>query len=276
MLVASDFDGTLSEIVAQADKARPVAGALEALRAMAQHPEFDVALISGRALADLRRRCPVAGCWYLGGHGNELLGPKEEIDTGDLPDEAALAGAPFGPPMTPELERLAGEMRLRMAGWPGAVLEVKPASVAIHYRHAPHLGEQIESFAAAKAAAESFRVVSGKRIVELIPLTARHKGHALQALRQDLGCDLALYFGDDTTDEDVFRLGDPTIIGVHVGEPENQDKMGDGIWDLRKTAASYWLRSPQEVVEALRALPRLRQRAPVRSASVEQRGQPAS
>ena len=250
MLVASDFDGTLSEIVARGDLARPVEGATEALRALVQQPDFDVALISGRALADLRQRCPVEGCWYLGGHGNELLAPTDAFDPGDLPGESALASAPFGAPMTPELARLADEAKQRMAEWPGAVLEVKPASVAIHYRHVPQLGEPIEAWAAAQASADSFRLVSGKCIVELIPVVARHKGHAVQALRQDLGCDLALYFGDDTTDEDVFRLDDPTVIGIHVGEPAHPD----GIWDTRNTAASYWLRNPQEVVQTLRHL----------------------
>ena len=251
MLVASDFDGTLSEIVARGDLARPVEGASEALRGLVLHPDFDVALISGRALADLRQRCPVAGCWYLGGHGNELLAPTDAIDTGSLPDESALAAAPFGAPMTPELQQLAEQARQRMPAWPGAVLEVKPASVAIHYRHVPHLGEPIEAWAAAQASADSFRVVSGKRIVELIPVQARHKGHAVQDLRRDLGCDIALYFGDDTTDEDVFRLDDPAVIGIHVGEPAHRE----GIWDTRSTAASYWLRNPLEVVQALRALP---------------------
>lgn len=250
MLVASDFDGTLSEIVARGDLARPVEGAIDALRALTLQPGFDVALISGRALADLRQRCPVPGCWYLGGHGNERQAPADTIDAGTLPDESALASAPFGAPMTPELRQLAEEAKRQMAAWPGAVLEVKPASVAIHYRHVPHLGEPIEAWAAAQVSADSFRVISGKRIVELIPVQARHKGHAVQELRQQLGCDIALYFGDDTTDEDVFRLHDPAIIGVHVGEAEHRD----GIWDTRNTAASYWLSNPQEVVQVLRAL----------------------
>lgn len=253
MLVASDFDGTLSEIVARGDLARPVEGALEALRALVRHPDFDVALISGRALADLRQRCPVEGCWYLGGHGNERLAPTDALagsgDAETLPEESALAAAPFGAPMTPELGRLAEEAKQRMHEWPGAVLEVKPASVALHYRHVPHLGNQIEAWAATQAA-NSFRLVSGKCIVELIPLTARHKGHAVQELSRELDCDLVLFFGDDTTDEDVFRLQDPAIIGIHVGEPKHRE----GIWDTRSTAASYWLRNPQEVVQALRAL----------------------
>jgi trehalose 6-phosphate phosphatase len=240
----------LSEIVARGDLARPVDGAVDALRSLVRHPAFDVALISGRALADLRLRCPVEGCWYLGGHGNEVLPPADAIESGALPDESVLALAPFGAPMTPELQWLAERAKHHVEAWPGAVLEVKPASVAIHYRHAPHWGESIEAWAAAQAAAGSFRIVSGKCIVELIPLTARHKGHAVQELRRDLGCDLALYFGDDTTDEDVFRLQDPAVIGIHVGEPKHRE----GIWDTRSTAASYWLRNPQEVVQALRAL----------------------
>lgn len=204
-----------------------------------------VALVSGRALADLRQRCAVSGCWYLGGHGNEWMGPEEEA--------AAWPETAPGAPLAPELAELAEAVRARLSGWPGAVLEVKPASVAIHCRHAPAFEEEIERFAT-EMAAESFRVVSGKRIVELLPLTARHKGHGVQSLRERLGCDLALYFGDDTTDEDVFRLHDPAIIGVHVGAAVQPE----GEWDTRNTSASYWLRSPQEVAEVLRRLPEWR------------------
>ena len=32
-----------------------------------------------------------------------------------------------------------------------------------------------------------------------------------------LGCPRAVYFGDDETDEDVFRLRDARVLGIRIG-----------------------------------------------------------
>ena len=54
LLVTSDFDGTLSPIVSNPADARPLPAAGDALIALAGLPDTEVALISGRALRDLR------------------------------------------------------------------------------------------------------------------------------------------------------------------------------------------------------------------------------
>ena len=57
LLVASDFDGTLAPIVSNPADARPLPGAADALRALAELPSTTVALVSGRALWRPARRC---------------------------------------------------------------------------------------------------------------------------------------------------------------------------------------------------------------------------
>ena len=54
LLVASDFDGTLSPLVDRPADARPLPQAAEALIAIAELPSTEVVLVSGRALAVLR------------------------------------------------------------------------------------------------------------------------------------------------------------------------------------------------------------------------------
>ncbi|WP_348727823.1 trehalose-phosphatase, partial [uncultured Mycolicibacterium sp.] len=54
LLVTSDFDGTLSPIVSNPSDARPLPEAGRALIRLAELPSTAVALISGRALRDLR------------------------------------------------------------------------------------------------------------------------------------------------------------------------------------------------------------------------------
>ena len=88
-----------------------------------------VALVSGRGVADLRATSGLTGPYrWVGSHGAEFDGPL----TGELAERRdALA------------ERLAP----LVAGTPGARLEVKPASVAVHVR-------QVQDRAAAAALLE--------------------------------------------------------------------------------------------------------------------------
>ncbi|MGH9541307.1 MAG: trehalose-phosphatase [Terriglobales bacterium] len=257
MLVATDFDGTLSNIVPNPDEAHPVEGAQAALRDLAARTDFAVAIVSGRSLPDLLARCPVPGAWYLGGHGNEVLAP-DRGGNGRAPATAlAPSGAnePIKPAAISRVARLAEHLREQMERWPGTWLEVKPWSVGIHYRDAPQSKAAVLSYAADLAERRGFRLLPGNCIAELLPNNARNKGQALLALRARLGCDLALYFGDEATDEDVFRAADEHLVGIHVGEPAGEALDG---WDERDTAAMYWLATPGEVVACLRSMAALR------------------
>ena len=62
------------------------------------------------------------------------------------------------------------------------------------------------------------RLVGGKHVVNLLPAGAPHKGLALERARARLGCDTAIYVGDDETDEDVFALDQPgRLLAIRVG-----------------------------------------------------------
>ena len=53
------------------------------------------------------------------------------------------------------------------------------------------------------------RVIPGKLVINVVPDAAPSKGDALVALRDRTEADIAMYVGDDVTDEDVFRLDQP-------------------------------------------------------------------
>lgn len=237
-LLAADFDGTLAPIVADPERAAPLPGAVEVLRALAERRDLRVAIVSGRRLADVRARCPVEGAWYVGGHGNEM---SDDLGPGRGAGAAATRR---------RLGEIGAELRHRMASWPGARLEVKPYSVALHYRQAPEWAEAMHAAFSAYAAEGGLRVLLGRQVLELLPEDALTKGHAVERLRHRLECDLAFYFGDDVTDEDVFRLPDPQVIGIKVENGENR----------APTAADYRVGSPREVLAALRAILELRPR----------------
>src|SRR5579859_6499352 len=67
-LVATDFDGTLAPIVNEPGAARPLPGVLELLTRLTALV-MAVAVISGRAEADLKRLLPVPGLRLLGDYG---------------------------------------------------------------------------------------------------------------------------------------------------------------------------------------------------------------
>lgn len=214
---------------------------LEVLSALAARRDFRVAVVSGRALSDLRARCPVPGCWYVGGHGNETT-PGAGDDLGPPP------APPRAQAMRQRLAEIAATLRERLPQWPGVRLEAKPYSLALHFRQAPEWEEPIRELVSGYAAGDGFRTLSGRQVIELLPDDALTKGHALERLLRRLGCDLAFYFGDDTTDEDVFRLHNPQLLGIKVESRENP----------APSAADYAVGSPREVLLALHEIAHLR------------------
>lgn len=86
--ICLDFDGTLSAIVGDPDAATPAAA--DALRRLAS--SCPVVVISGRDLPDIRQRVGIAGLWYAGGHGCELIGP----DGTHHRNEASIPGTAHG------------------------------------------------------------------------------------------------------------------------------------------------------------------------------------
>ncbi len=251
VLAASDFDGTLSEIAARPETARAVPGAQAALAALGRRLGWEVAIVSGRALSDLRARCPVPGAWYIGSHGNQLAAPPGRRFK--LPAPARFSAA------------ARAELRKMARRWPGVVVEAKPVSVALHFRQAPQLESEILRAGRALARRYGYHPLLGKCMLELIVPGARNKGETIALLARQLAADAVIYFGDDRTDETVFALRTVPLLGVYVapGKPEKtttafpetiaskSTKRERRPWPTR---AHYWLAGPAEVVQTLQSL----------------------
>lgn len=205
LLVACDYDGTLAPLVADPQRAAPAPESVTALRSLASLPETTTAVISGRALRDLAvlSRLP-AEVHLVGSHGSEF-------DVG------------FVHGLTPAQRELHEKLRIELDalvdGRPGAHLEVKPASVAVHVRQATAEVAQ-EILAAVLDGPRRWPGVTateGKRMVELSAVRS-DKGAALDALRHQVGATAAVFLGDDVTDERAFaRLTGPDV-GIKVGD----------------------------------------------------------
>ncbi len=206
LLVCCDYDGTLAPIVTDPAKALPLTEAVVGLRALSQLPATTAAVVSGRALRDLAAlsRLP-AEIHLVGSHGSEFdldFGRDLTVEQSDL------------------LEQIEQGCRRHLLDVPGAGMELKPASVAVHTRGVEDADAGVrllDTIEAELGALPGVLVRHGKMVLEL-SVVHSDKAEAVALLRHRLGASAVLFIGDDLTDESVFvELSGPDV-GVKVGE----------------------------------------------------------
>lgn len=207
-----DVDGTLLEIAA-APRAVSVSDDLRRrLRNLSRAAGGAVALVSGRALADLDALFAPLTLPAAGLHGFERRAASGAYRRGRLPSAAALAAA-------------RGAMLNLERGHAGLLLEDKQFALALHYRNAPHLKDAVVT-AMQKVVdrlAGELELQHGKKVVELRPAGAT-KAQAVAAFLAEapfLGR-LPVFVGDDLTDEPAFELVnrlDGLSVAVGVTRP---------------------------------------------------------
>ncbi len=215
-----DFDGTLAPRRRKPDQVRLKTATRRVLAQLAQDPRVTVKIISGRTLADLKKLADVPGVECLGLHGQEV----------DSERSSKLAASPI-------LERARRQLAARLSGLSGIWIENKGPVFVVHYRGAP-AAEVREAARAVEAVAAAFqpdlRMMPGSKIWEMLPGNFKNKGDAVkEALSRLPAATLPIYAGDDTTDEDAFKV---LTKGITV-------KIGAGGF----TAARYYLPRPEGV-----------------------------
>jgi trehalose-phosphatase len=217
VLVLLDFDGTLAPIVEHPGDARVLPECAAALHKLSSVRSCTLGFLSGRPLTELRGLLRLPGCFYAGNCGMEWEGP------GFGPLRVNL------PPTVGDQLRTAREMFGReMSSYPGAFVEDKAFSFAVHYRAAPpRLVPQVEQCLGALLARvpPGLCVRPGKMAVEIRPAGARDKGNAARAIvrqvtRTHAVTPLIILFGDDDCDEPAFEVVSPLGWPVLVGGPK--------------------------------------------------------
>lgn len=228
LLVCLDFDGTLAPVVDDPNAAEMTAANRTAVAALAERPRIRTAIVSGRSLADVRRRVglPIA---YAGNHGLELL----------RADASSVAVHPVARSRARSVQRVCEVLETALDPFPGARVGCKILTGTVHLRSVPDAARPIVA-RLARSVVESIggadlETSAGRCIVEFGPALDWGKGDAVDLLAADRPAETATIFvGDDVTDESGFRSVEPDGIGVHVGEP-------------RATAASCRVDSPADV-----------------------------
>jgi len=230
LLFLSDFDGTLAPIVEDPAAAAPLDGVPESLRELRDADRVAVGLVSGRALADLRERSGVSGVHFAGNHGLELQEPADAADAsasaGEGGSEPEIEVHPTAESAADAIGAVAEDVAARVAEIDGVRVEDKRVTATVHYR-----GVDADAVPAVERAVREavddadakLRITSGKKIFEIRPDVDWDKGAAVEWLRDRLVPEgenwLAVYVGDDVTDEDAFRELDDGV-GIAVGREE--------------------------------------------------------
>lgn len=231
LLLLLDFDGTLAPIVERPELAAIPPATREVLDRLLAARGVEAAIVSGRGMADARERAGIRGIPYAGNHGMEIEGPGVHR----IHPEAAAA--------RPALETARRRLSRELREVPGTLVEDKGLTLSVHYRlvdraQVPRVRDTVAAIA---AASPDLHVTEGKEVLEVRPRVDWHKGRAVEFLLDHLepaaGMPV-LYLGDDTTDEDAFRVLRERRAGegVLVADPPPE-----------QTAASSFLRDPSEV-----------------------------
>ncbi len=193
LILVTDFDGTLAEIVPDPAMTRARPDALAALQELVRLLA-DVIVLSSRSQEQLERLIPISGVRLIGDSG--LAAPRHA-------HREALG-------------RFNAEAARVIAGIPGAWLEIKPASTAVHFRNTDKTGE--EMMALLQPILDSTLSASlGRRVVEVHARKAG-KGSALAALLPAEDPGGVVCFGDDENDRSMFDyVGGLEIPHLSVG-----------------------------------------------------------
>jgi trehalose-phosphatase len=219
-----DFDGVLAPIVERPEDAAPPAETRAELDRLAAKYAV-VAIVSGRTSEDVRSRVGVDGVVCVGSHGLEL---EPQADRWRRVLAAFAADAP----------------------WPPDEIEVKGLAVAFHFRGSDDERRAVRELDAIAESAREEGLVAryGRKILEVLPPVASHKGTAVRRLLEEHELRRALAAGDDTTDIDSFAALDGLDVALRVAvtSPEAPSALLD--------AADLVLDSTDEFLALLRKL----------------------
>lgn len=203
-----DVDGTLAPIVEKPEEARVPAGTGHTIATL-RRLGATVVLVSGRSALAAAEVAGQEADAILGNHGAEILhGGVREPWVGGNEDGMDAAAT-----------RL---QRSLEADWPGVWLEHKQLSLAVHHRLDRAGAEKLIGWVRDRLGNPGIGALAGRRVIDVRYRNA-HKGLAVRhwlTTRHPGGVpeEAVLYAGDDTTDEDAFRILGPESMTVLIGK----------------------------------------------------------
>ncbi|XP_039124528.1 probable trehalose-phosphate phosphatase 6 [Dioscorea cayenensis subsp. rotundata] len=257
LVVFLDYDGTLSPIVDDPDRAFMSDSMRSAVSKVAQY--FPTCIVSGRRRDKVYDFVRLNELYYVGSHGMDIMAPLKCSKNASSSfhekaiDENGNEVVVFQPAQEflPIIEEIFDELEEQTKEIPGIMIENNKFCVSVHFRRVDEeywgvLEEQVVEIANKYP---SLHLTRGRKVIEIRPSIKWDKGRALEYLLDTLGFAndgdaIPVYIGDDRTDEDAFKVlrnrgeGYPIIVSSIP----------------KDTKASYSLRDPSEVMSFLSLL----------------------
>ncbi|XP_010416778.1 PREDICTED: trehalose-phosphate phosphatase B [Camelina sativa] len=241
-----DYDGTLSPIVEDPDKAFITHEMRGVVKDVALN--FPTAIVTGRSIAKVRRFVKVNEIYYAGSHGMDIEGPTKENNYGQSNERVLFQPAREFLPM---IEKVVKILEEKTKWIPGAMVENNKFCLSVHFRRVDEkrwetLAEVVKSVLTDYP---ELKLNQGRKVLEIRPTIKWDKGQALNFLLKSLGYEnskdvVPVYIGDDRTDEDAFKV-----------LREREQGFGILVSKIPKdTNASYSLKDPSQVKEFLKRL----------------------
>ena len=217
-LLLLDYDGTLAPFHTNRLEARAPEGLLELLARIRDGAGTTLAIVSGRPVAEVTALVGDLGVTIVGEHGWEMRTP-----------DGQLVQRPLGHGVTAALDQ--ARDAARRAG-SEEMLERKRSALVLHVRGLPE-DEARARVADVRGPWGAAALRAGLVLDEIdggleLRARGRDKGTAtLSLLSQAPAGTLAVFVGDDVTDEDAFAVVSDFGFGVRVG-PGEQPSMAAG------------------------------------------------
>ncbi len=230
-----DYDGTLTPIVDTPDLAVIAEDTKQLVNKLSANKS--VAIVSGRATDDVSQKVGLDHLFYAGSHGFEIIDSQGNVTINEKAKQARA-----------NIEQVFKELSDLTRDINGALIEDVKYTVSAHYRliadnDVDEFKQRVEGVVQKYP---QLRITYGKRVFEVRPKIDWDKGKAvewiLDVLQFEPSNQIAIYIGDDTTDEDAFRILKDKGFGILVAE------------NLRESHADFLVKNTDEVKEVLRFL----------------------
>lgn len=239
MYLFLDYDGTLTPIAESPDKAIISQETKNILETLTKKSRCKLAIISGRALKDIKDMVGIHGIIYVGNHGMEIEGPKIKFRAFISQEVKNI------------IAKIRDELDKKLSGVKGVFIEDKGLALSIHYRMARKedrelIGTIFREITTPYLTRKKIKIGQGKMVFEIKPPSEWDKGKITLWLLAREGAYskdriLPLYIGDDMTDEDAFKVLRNRGLTIFVGKSTG-------------SYAEYYLKDPYDVTKFLKQI----------------------
>lgn len=231
-----DYDGTLAPIRTRPEQAVPDQALFELMERLKRSEHIIPAIVTGRPSDFCEQHLVEFGIPIASEHGAFIRYPEQ----GQWNSPITMSEDDINSLQAEILEVFEAYRELV----PHSHVESKKTCMVWHYRESDPDFAESQAHILAETLEQllnktSWSVYHGKKTVE-VRLSLAHKGFAVELMLKQMGFDencSLISVGDDTTDEDMYRVQVEKNHSIHIG--------------MRNAFSRYYLNSPQELYEFL-------------------------